>query len=85
MPPRPGGPLAGLHPALVGRHAAPDAVALVGVDGVVEALQPDQIVANAEAGLTIDVSKETLQTSKQVAGSFMDEMQDRFNRKGTLS
>jgi replicative DNA helicase len=48
-------------------------------------LQPDQIVSNAEAGLSIDVSKETLTTSKQVAGSFIDQMQDRFNRKGTLS
>jgi replicative DNA helicase len=54
-------------------------------ESAVLTLQPDQIVANAEAGLTIDVSKETLQTSKQVAGSFIDEMQDRFNRKGTLS
>ena len=48
-------------------------------------LQPDQIVSNAEAGLSIDVSKETLTTSKQVAGSFIDQMQDRFNRKGQLS
>jgi replicative DNA helicase len=48
-------------------------------------LQPDQIVSNAEAGLSIDVSKETLTTSKQVAGSFIDQMQERFNRKGQLS
>jgi len=54
-------------------------------ESAVLTLQPDQIVANAEAGLTIDVSKETLQTSKQVAGSFIDQMQERFNRKGTLS
>ena len=48
-------------------------------------LQPDQIVSNAEAGLGIEVSKEMLSTSKQVAGNFIDQMQDRFNRKGTLS
>lgn len=54
-------------------------------ESAVLTLQPDQIVANAETGLTIDVSKETLQTSKQVAGNFIDQMQDRFNRKGTLS
>ena len=48
-------------------------------------LQPDQIVSNAEAGLSIEVSKETLSTSKQVAGNFIDQMQERFNRKGSLS
>ncbi len=48
-------------------------------------LQPDQIVSNAEAGLSIEVSRETLSTSKQVAGNFIDQMQERFNRKGTLS
>ena len=48
-------------------------------------LQPDQIVANAEAGLTIEVSRESLSTSKQVAGNFIDQMQERFNRKGSLS
>jgi replicative DNA helicase len=54
-------------------------------ESAVVTLKPDQIVSNAEAGLTIDVSKETLQTSKQVAGNFVDQMQERFNRKGTLS
>ena len=54
-------------------------------ESAVVTLKPDQIVSNAEAGLTIDVSKETLQTSKQVAGNFIDQMQDRFNRQGTLS
>ena len=48
-------------------------------------LNPDQIVSNAEAGLSIEVSRETLSTSKQVAGNFIDQMQERFNRKGTLS
>jgi len=54
-------------------------------DAAVLSLQPDQIVSNAEAGLSIDVSRETLSTSKQVAGNFIDQMQERFNRKGTLS
>jgi replicative DNA helicase len=48
-------------------------------------LQPDQIVSNAEAGLAIEVSRETVSTSKQVAGAFIDQMQERFSRKGTLS
>ena len=54
-------------------------------ESAVLTLQPDQIVSNAEAGLSIEVSKETLTTSKQVAGNFIDQMQERFNRKGTLS
>lgn len=54
-------------------------------ESAVLTLKPDQIVSNAEAGLAIDVSRETLTTSKQVAGSFIDQMQDRFNRKGQLS
>jgi len=54
-------------------------------DSAVLTLKPDEIVSNAEAGLSIDVSRETLSTSKQVAGSFLDQMQDRFNRKGSLS
>ena len=54
-------------------------------ESAVTTLQPDQIVANAEAGLSIEASKEMLSTSKQVAGNFIDQMQDRFNRKGTLS
>lgn len=54
-------------------------------ESAVLTLKPDQIVSNAEAGLSIDVSSETLSTSKQVAGNFIDQMQDRFNRKGSLS
>jgi len=54
-------------------------------ESAVLTLQPDQIVSNAEAGLAIEVSRETLSTSRQVAGSFIDQMQDRFNRKGSLS
>ena len=48
-------------------------------------LRPDQIVSNAEASLSIELSRETLSTSKQVAGSFIDQMQERFSRKGQLS
>jgi replicative DNA helicase len=54
-------------------------------ESAVLTLQPDQIVSNAESGLSIEVSRETLSTSKQVAGSFIDQMQERFSRKGTLS
>jgi replicative DNA helicase len=54
-------------------------------ESAVLTLPPDQIVANAEAGLTIEVSRESLSTSKQVAGNFIDQMQERFNRKGSLS
>ena len=54
-------------------------------ESAVLTLKPDQIVSNAEAGLAIEASRETITTSKQVASSFVDQMQDRFNRKGTLS
>jgi replicative DNA helicase len=54
-------------------------------ESAVLTLQPDQIVSNAEASLSIELSRETLSTSKQVAGSFIDQMQERFSRKGTLS
>lgn len=54
-------------------------------ESAVLTLQPDQIVANAEASLSIELSRETLSTSKQVAGSFVDQMQERFSHKGTLS
>jgi replicative DNA helicase len=54
-------------------------------ESAVLTLQPDQIVANAESSLSIELSRETLSTSKQVAGSFIDQMQERFSRKGTLS
>jgi len=54
-------------------------------ESAVLTLQPDQIVANAESSLSIELSRETLSTSKQVAGLFVDQMQERFSRKGTLS
>ena len=54
-------------------------------ESAVLTLQPDQIVSNAEASLSIELSRETLSTSKQVGGSFIDQMQERFSRKGTLS
>lgn len=54
-------------------------------ESAVLTLQPDQIVSNAEASLSIELSRETLSTSKQVAGSFIDQMQERFGRKGALS
>ena len=54
-------------------------------ESAVLTLQPDQIVSNAESGLSIELSRETLSTSKQVAGTFIDQMQERFARKGTLS
>ena len=54
-------------------------------ESAVTTLQPDQIVSNAEAGLSIELSRETLSTSKQVGGSFIDQMQERFSRKGALS
>ncbi len=54
-------------------------------ESAVLTLQPDQIVSNAEASLSIELSRETLSTSKQVAGLFVDQMQERFSRKGTLS
>ena len=54
-------------------------------ESAVSTLPVDQIVANAESGLTIDASRETLTNAKQVAVSFVDQMQERFARKGTLS
>jgi len=54
-------------------------------ESAVTTLQPDQIVSNAEAGLSIELSREALSTSKQVGGSFIDQMQERFSRKGALS
>jgi len=54
-------------------------------ESAVLTLGVDQIVSNAEAGLSIEASRETLTTSKQVAGSFIDQMQERFSRKGQLS
>lgn len=54
-------------------------------ESAVLTLPVDQIVSNAEAGLAIEVSRETITTSKQVAGLFIDQMQERFNRNGALS
>jgi len=45
----------------------------------------DQIVSNAEAGLTVEASKEEVQSSKSVVSRFIDATQERFNRKGQLS
>lgn len=67
------------------RRQLRDAGSRLVAESAVLTLQPDQIVSNAEAGLSIDVSRETITTSKQVAGSFIDQMQARFNRKGELS
>jgi len=54
-------------------------------DSAVSTLSVDQIVSNAEAGLTVEASKEEVQSSKSVAGRFIDATQERFARKGHLS
>lgn len=54
-------------------------------ESAVVTLSVDQIVSNAEAGLSVEVSKEAVQTSKAVVGRFVDSTQERFNRKGQLS
>ena len=54
-------------------------------DSAVTTLSVDQIVANAEAGLTVEASKEEVQSSKSVVSRFIDATQERFNRKGQLS
>jgi replicative DNA helicase len=48
-------------------------------------LSVDQIVSNAEAGLTVEAAKEEVQSSKSVVSRFIDSTQERFNRKGQLS
>jgi len=50
-----------------------------------QAVLVDQIVSNAEAGLTVEASKEEVQSSKSVVGRFIDSTQERFARKGHLS
>ena len=54
-------------------------------ESAVSTLSVDQIVSNAEQGLAIDASKETLQPAKSVVTRFIDATQERFNRKGQLS
>ena len=54
-------------------------------ESAVLTLSVDQIVSNAEAGLTVEASKDEVQSSKSVVGRFIDSTQERFNRKGKLS
>jgi len=54
-------------------------------ESAVVTLSVDQIVSNAEAGLSVEVSKDAVQTSKSVVNRFIDSTQERFNRKGQLS
>jgi replicative DNA helicase len=54
-------------------------------ESAVSTLSVDQIVSNAEAGLTVEASKEEVQSSKSVVGRFIDATQERFARKGHLS
>jgi replicative DNA helicase len=54
-------------------------------ESAVSTLSVDQIVSNAEAGLSIEASKEEVQSSKSVVGRFIDSTQERFSRQGQLS
>jgi len=54
-------------------------------DSAVPTLSVDQIVANAEAGITVEASKEEVQSCKSVVSRFIDSTQARFARKGELS
>jgi replicative DNA helicase len=54
-------------------------------ESAVVTLSVDQIVSNAESGLSVEVSKDAIQTSKSVVNRFIDSTQERFNRKGQLS
>jgi replicative DNA helicase len=54
-------------------------------ESAVSTLSVDQIVSNAEAGLTVEVSKEEVQSSKSVVSRFIDSTQERFARQGQLS
>ena len=54
-------------------------------ESAVSTLSIDQIVSNAEAGLTVEASKEEVQSSKSVVSRFIDATQERFARKGHLS
>ena len=54
-------------------------------ESAVSTLSVDQIVSNAEAGLTVEASKEEIRSSKSVVTGFIDATQARFARKGELS
>jgi replicative DNA helicase len=54
-------------------------------ESAVLTLSVDQIVSNAEAGLSVEVSKDDIQSSKTVVNRFIDSTQERFNRRGQLS
>jgi replicative DNA helicase len=54
-------------------------------ESAVSTLSVDQIVSNAEAGLTVEASKEDVQSSRSVVGRFIDSTQERFARRGQLS
>jgi replicative DNA helicase len=54
-------------------------------ESAVVTLTVDQIVSNAEQGLTVEASKDDLQSSKSVVSRFIDSTQERFSRKGQLS
>jgi replicative DNA helicase len=54
-------------------------------ESAVSTLSVDQIVSNAEAGLTVEASKEEVQSSKSVVSRFIDATQEKFSRQGQLS
>ena len=54
-------------------------------ESAVSTLSVDQIVSNAEAGLSVEASKEEVQSSKSVVSRFIDSTQERFARQGQLS
>lgn len=54
-------------------------------ESAVSTLSVDQIVFNAEAGLSVEASKEEMQSSKSVVSRFIDSTQERFSRQGQLS
>ena len=54
-------------------------------ESAVSTLSVDQIVSNAEAGLSVEASKEEVQSSKSVVSRFIDSTQARFSRQGELS
>ena len=54
-------------------------------ESAVSTLSVDQIVSNAEAGLSVEASKEEVQSSKSVVSRFIDSTQERFSRHGQLS
>ena len=49
-------------------------------ESAVSTLSVDQIVSNAEAGLSVEASKEEVQSSKSVVSRFIDATQERFNQ-----